>query len=283
MAHAEFAGHYVALEKGFYRDAGLDVEIVHPSMSESAMDRISSQKCQVTVLTLTQALDLIDKGLPLVNILQTSMNNPLCLISRHGEDPLTLKGKRVGYWSAGSGLLALCMNNKEHLGYQWVNFISNINLFVAGAIDATVAMSHNEYYQLLQAGMELTEKSVYRFCEHDYNIQGDGVYMTKSYYEKHREEAKRFAAATLKGWEWVVTHKEETIDIVMKYVRQNRVGTNRTLQELMLDEILRLQIDRESKKREFRLRPDMVKHACELMMASGIMKHEVRYEEIIAR
>ena len=44
----------------------------------------------------------------------------------------------------------------------------------------------NEYYQLVQAGMEITDKNVYRFCDHGYNVQEDGVYMTREYYEKHR-------------------------------------------------------------------------------------------------
>jgi NitT/TauT family transport system substrate-binding protein len=282
-AQAQFAGFYVALEKGFYRQVGLDVEIVHPSVSEPVMSRIMNQKCQVTLLMLPQAMEIIDKGVPLVNILQTSMNNALMIISRRGKNPLSQKGARMGTWHAGSGQLGICMSRKENLDYEWVHYASNMNLFVAGALDGTLAMSYNEYYQLLQAGMPLDDETVYRFCDHGYNIQDDGVYMTKSYYKRHREQARRFADATRKGWEWAASHSEETIDIVMKYVKANRVGTNRVLQELMLKEILRLQIDRESKKREFRLRPDMVERASRLMYEQGFLEHEVKYEELIAR
>ena len=56
-----------------------------------------------------------------------------------------------------------------------------------GAIDATLAMSYNEYYQLVQTGISLPEGSVYRFCDHGYNVQEDGVYMQKDYYLKHRD------------------------------------------------------------------------------------------------
>ena len=282
-AQAQFAGFYVAQEKGFYREAGVDVEIVHPSVSEPVMSRIIGGKCQVTMLMLPQAMEIIDRGVPLVNILQTSMNNGLMIISRRGKNPLTQKGARMGTWQAGSGLLGICMSNKENLDYEWVRYAANMNLFVTGALDGTLAMSYNEYYQLLQAGMPLDDKTVYRFCDHGYNIQDDGVYMTKAYYMRHRDQARRFADATRKGWEWAASHQEETLDIVMKYVRGNRVGTNRVLQELMLKEILRLQIDRESKKREFRLRRDMVEKASRLMHEQGVLEREVKYEELIAR
>jgi len=282
-AQAQFAGFYVALEKGFYQQAGVDVEIVHPSVSESVISRIRCQKSQASLLLLTQALELIDEGIPMVNILQTSMNNAMVIVSRKGKNPLNQKGERVGIWHAGSGQIAICMSKKEKLDYEWVHFASNVNLFVAGALDATLGMSYNEYYQLLQAGMPLTEESVYRFCNHGYNIQEDGVYMTKAYYKKHREQAKRFADATRKGWEWAAAHPDEAIDIVMKYVRENHVATNRILQELMLKEVLRLQIDRKTGKREFRLCPDMVRQASRMMYENGMLKREIKYEELIAR
>ena len=282
-AQAQFAGYYVAQEKGFYKEAGLNVEIVHPSPTQPAMKRIQNKESHATTLQLCQAIEIVDEGIDLVNILQTSMNNSMVIVSRRGVDPLTQKGERIGIWSAGFGQLAICMNKKEHLDYEWIPFASNVNLFVAGAIDATLAMSYNEYYQLVQTGLPVNEKSVYRFCDHGYNVQEDGLYVTREYYNKHREEAKKFAQASRRGWEWAAAHPDETLDIVMKYVQENHVITNRTLQKLMLEEVLRLQVDRESGKREFRLRPDMVKRASDLMLEYNLLKHEITYEQLIAK
>ena len=282
-AQAQFAGYYVAQEKGFYKEAGLNVEIVHPSPTQPAMKRIQNKESHATTLQLCQAIEIVDEGIDLVNILQTSMNNSMVIVSRRGVDPLTQKGERVGIWSAGFGQLAICMNKKEHLDYEWIPFASNVNLFVAGAIDATLAMSYNEYYQLVQTGLPVNEKSVYRFCDHGYNVQEDGLYVTREYYNKHREEAKKFAQASRRGWEWAAAHPEETLDIVMKYVQGSHLITNRVLQKLMLEEVLRLQVDRESGKREFRLRPDMVKRASDLMLESKMLKREVTYDQLIAK
>ena len=279
-AQAQFAGYYVAEAKGFYREAGVKVRIEHPSATQPAMSRLRRNQCQATTLQLCQAMEIVDGGIPLVNILQTSMNNGMVIVSARDRDPLTQKGARVGIWSVGFGQLAVCMSIKERLDYEWVRFAQNVSLFVAGALDATLAMSYNEYYQLLQAGISIPGRSVYRFCDHGYNVQEDGVYMTRDYYDRHRDQARRFARASRKGWEWAARHPDEATDIVMQYVDKSRIATNRVMQGLMLREVLRLQIDRESRKREFRLRPDMVSLASRLMLENGMISREVTYQEL---
>ena len=282
-AQAQFAGYYVAEVKGFYREAGIKVQIVHPSATQSAMSRLRENRCQATTLQLCQALEIVGDGMPLVNILQTSMNNAMVIVAAKDEDPLKHKGARVGIWSVGFGQLAICMSIMDHLNYEFIRFAQNVNLFVSGALDATLAMSYNEYYQLIQAGIKVTDKNVYRFCDHGYNVQEDGVYMRRDYYEKHREQAHKFAQASRKGWEWAAQHPEETLDIVMQYVDRENIATNRIMQRLMLKEVLRLQIDRESKKREFRLRPDMVRLASRLMYQNHMLSREVTYDELIPK
>ena len=279
-AQAQFAGYYVAEAKGFYREAGVKVKIEHPSATQPAMSRLRKNECQATTLQLCQALEIVDGGIPLVNILQTSMNNAMVIVSARGKGPLSQKGAKVGIWRGNFGQLAICMSNKEHLDYQWVQFAQDVNLFVAGALDAMLAMSYNEYYQLVQAGVKMSDKNVYRFCDHGYNVQEDGVYMTREYYMKHKDQAHRFAQASRKGWEWVAEHPDEALDIVMQYVDKNHIATNRVMQRLMLKEVLRLQVDRESKKREFRLRPDMVKRSSRLMVENKMLTREITYEEL---
>lgn len=282
-AQAQFAGYYVAQEMGFYKEAGLDVEIVHPTATLTAIKRIRDNESQATTLQLCQAMEIIDRGIPLVNILQTSMNNAMVLVSRRGKNPLTQKGERVGIWSAGFGQLAKCMSIKEGLDYDWTPFATNVNLFIKGGLDATLAMSYNEYYQIIQAGYELSEEEVFRFRDSGYNVQEDGVYMTVDYYNKHKEQARKFAAASRKGWEWAAEHPNETLDIVMKYVQENHIATNRVLQKLMLNEVLDMLEDKLTGKLEFRLRPDMVKLASDMMVEYGMLEKEVTYEHLLAK
>ena len=276
-AQAQFAGYYVALEQGFYADEGLDVVIVHPYLTQSCVESIWGGFCIATTLPLPMAMKTVDNGLPLVNILQTSMNSGLTIISRNGEDPLTLGKARVASFRAGFGLMARCLATD----YEWITTASMVNLFTAGAVDATLAMSFDEYYKLLQTGLVSPGRGIYRFEEGEYNIQEDGVYVTRAFYEAHREACEGFARASRRGWEWVSEHREEALDLVMRYVKEHRIATNRTLQGLMLDEVLRLQQDRDSGVREFRLRRDMVEKANDTMLRAGILIGPVTYEELM--
>lgn len=107
--------------------------------------------------------------------------------------------------------------------------------------------------------------------------------MSRDYYATHKEQARRFARASRKGWEWAAAHPKEALDIVMEYVDKNHIATNRVMQKLMLEDVLRLQVDRESKKREFRLRPDMVRQASRLMVENQMLGREVAYEELVSK
>lgn len=281
IAQAQFAGYYVAKDMGFYDEEGLDVEIRHPFSTQTLENRVREGESQAFSMSLSQAMDLVDKGIPLVNILQTSMNSSMVIVSRYGADPLTLRNAKVLTWRAGLGQIPQSMAAREHLDYRWVTASSSLNLFVAGAVDATIATTYNEYYQLLQTGLITPGKGIYRFSEHGYNIQEDGVYMTAAAYRKDRDSAERFARASRRGWEWAAEHPDETLEIVMKYVKEYRIPTNRVLQQLMLEEVLRLQLDPDSGKREFRLRPDMVDKVGRLMLEGGLIKKEIKYEQLL--
>ena len=128
---------------------------------------------------------------------------------------------------------------------------------------------------------KMDENSIYRYSKHGYNIQENGVYVKPEYFKTHRSQVRKFAKASRKGWEWAAAHPEEALEIVMKYVRASKAPTNRVIQKLMLHEILRLQIDRESGRREFRVRPDMVKKASNLMLECGLIKRQVTYQELM--
>ncbi len=280
-AQAEFAGYYVAKEKGFYKEVGLDVVIQHPTLTSSALHRLQTDQCDAAMFSLTSAIDFISQGIPLVNIFQDSMNSSNILVSRWCMPPLQMKGKKVGIFHSDPSYMLLIMNKMQKMNYEMVPFSSGINVFLSGAVDATMAVSYNEYIELLQAGFNMPEEYIYRFSEHDYNIQEQGVYVKRDYYEKHRNEIAKFATASQRGWEWAALHLDEAVDIVMKYVKENKVATNRVKQKLMLKECLRLQIDRESKRREFRVRADMVEKASKMMKNCGMIQREVSYRELM--
>lgn len=279
---SQFAGYYVAQEKGFYKEAGLDVVIVHPSTSNNCINRLLKGTSQIISMPLIQAMTTIDSGTPLVNILQTSQTNALMIVAHnHIRSLKDLAGKKVGRWKVGFCELGDILDKDHHLQMQWVPFIQNINLFISEAIDATIAMSYNEYFQILASGVRIKPENIFYFSKLGYNIPEDGLYVTESFYHAHRQEIQKFAKASQRGWEWAAKHPEETLEIVMCQAKLHNIVTNRENQKWMLREVLRLQHDKNSNKATFHLCPESLRLANDLLTRYGIIKKRISYQQII--
>lgn len=280
-AQSQFVGFYVASSMGFYQEAGLDVLIRHPAASKPSIDYLTEGESQFITLNLVTAMNLIDDGKPLVNVLQMSQQNNLLIVSHtplNGKE--SLRGKKVGHWKSGFSELPMAMDKKFGLGIQWVPFISNVNLYISGAIDATVAMNYNEFFQLKMAGQRIKKEQVLHMRDIGYNVPEDGVYVTADFYRKHKDLVTKFAEATRKGWEWAVEHPEEALDIVMVTMRQNGTTVNIIVQEWMLKQILDQLADKDTGKRSYKLEPKSVELANRILLESGFIKKEITYHQI---
>lgn len=279
-AQSQFAGYYVALEKGFYKSAGLDVEIVHPSASSPAVNRIKNGSSDIVSMQLLNAMSEVSNGLELVNLMQTSQHSGMQVISKNKsirtfED---LRGKRVGIWKAGYGELAKMPDYDLNLGIVWVPFIQNINLFISGAIDATLAMSYNEALKIKAAGYD--DVSVIPFAGTVYDFPDDGLYTTRSYYERNKKSVDAFVEASRRGWEWARKNVDETVEIVLKYTKKENVATNYIMQKWMLEEILELQCPYGCNTPTFKLDRRDFERLDSLAFEKGIIHRSVRYEEM---
>ena len=280
-AQAQFAGYYVAEVKGFYREAGLNVRIKHPSASNACINLLKEGKSHIISLHLISAMKHIYAGTPLINILQITQSNSQMIIS---HKPLkgveSLRGKRVGRWKAGFFELGLFINNEYNLQVEWVPFVQNVNLYITGAIDATMAMSYNEYYQLLMAGQHIDKSQILYFRDLGCDIPEDGLYVSTDYYRTHEKEAKAFAQASKRGWEWAAQHPEETIDIVMEVAKANNIKTNRAAQRWMLKEILHAMKDKKSGQRTYQLKKSSFQHANDILLKNHTIEKAITYQQI---
>ena len=99
-AQSQFAGYYIAKEKGFYKQAGLDIVIQHPSLTSSAFHRLQTAQTNAIMMSMMSAIDFISQGIPLVNIFQDSMNSSNILVTRWDVDPMKLKGKKIAIFNS---------------------------------------------------------------------------------------------------------------------------------------------------------------------------------------
>lgn len=279
-AQSQFAGYYAALENGYYAEAGLDVSIVHPSNSYTSVNMLKDGTTDFITCELIQAMMAMDKGIRLVNLLQTTQHTTLVLISHKKDISMLsdLAGCRIGKWKVGFSEIPTIIDKEHNLGIEWVKFINPLNIYISGAIDATLGKSYNERILFSMSG--ITPGSLLRFSEMGYDYPEDGLYVSEEFYKKNPEQCRKFAEASRKGWEWVRNNRKEAVDIVMKYVKEANVSTNIYVQKWMLEEVLEMQEDVKGEAPSFELNETAFYWLNDVLLKHGYISKPVEYERL---
>jgi NitT/TauT family transport system substrate-binding protein len=279
-AQSQFAGYYAALEKGFYDEVGLDVSIVHPSNSYSSINMLKDGTTDFITCELIQAMMASDKGIRLVNLLQTTQHTTLVLISheKNISKMSDLAGRRIGTWKVGFSEIPYIIDKEHKLGVEWVKFINPLNIYISRAIDATLGKSYNEGILFSMSG--ITPGSLLRFSEMGYDYPEDGLYVSEAFFKKNPNVCRKFAEASRKGWEWVRNNRKEAVDIVMKYVKEANVSTNIYVQKWMLEEVLEMQEDEKGEAPSYQLNANAFYWLNDVLLKHGYISKPVEYERL---
>lgn len=281
LPQSQFAGYYVALEKGFYEEVGLDVEIEHVTASDYAINRLNEGKCDAITMTLFDAIINIDQGMDVVNVLQTALHTGLVIVPRNVEMKTIhdLRNKRVGIWRTHYNYLSEIINKDYNLNIEWIPFVQSASLYISGAVDATMAMIYNEAYRIYSSGFE--DIDFISMADYGYDFPEEGVYFTREFYEKYPDKAKAFAQASRRGWEWAHANPRETVSIVMKVIENENMPASRQHQEWMLKEVLKLQLDKETGNPTFELDEDKIELINEFLLVDKRINKAVKKSQII--
>lgn len=242
----QFAGYYVARDKGFYAEEGLDVDIIHlgASSTESVLDVLKSGTAQIVGQQLLQAVVARADGTPIVNILQLTQKSGLMCVSREPiSKPEDLDGKRIGKWRQGYSEFCDIMEMSKGIYIDWIPFVQGINLYVFGAVDATLCYSFSEYISLQMAMGDIPEGQIIRFSDFGYNVPEDGLYTLDDYYDSNKDVVDKFVRASKRGWDYARSHRDEAVEITYRYIDKGHIVTNLATQRRMLDEYLDLQVN----------------------------------------
>ncbi len=244
-ANVQFAGYIAARELGYYHDEGLDVTIKYPEGTKPTLELLQEGKADIAMGFLMSAIILnANEGHDLVNVMQTSQHSSLCLALKKPMKNLSinnLHGLRVGLWNTQTAITASIMNNLNHLNWNIVPFRDGIKLLGYGVLDAISVMEYNELLRLKYTGRDVSEHSVFKMCEHGYDIPEEGVYCLRKYYQDNAETVKAFVRASRKGWEWCRKHPKETVEMVTKEMNKEYVSNSVVFQNAGLKVVLKKQ------------------------------------------
>ncbi len=282
LPQAQFAGYYVAFDQGFYEDAGIEVEIIHPTANVNTLEYLVSGRADVISLFLITAINNRFEGLELINIGQLSQQSAIMFVSRKSNGIESLEdfeGKSVGIWMSGFQEIPYSLMADKSINVDWVPILGTVNLFLMGGLDAMTVMWYNEYKRIYLSGINHDELNTFFMADYDYNIPEDGLYVLPQTLEGKQEALVAFMHATLKGWDYAASNREYTIELVVQLMREAHIPSSFAHQRWMLDKILEQQFGEGSDAERLHLHKDDFEKALETIKRFSTGERYFSYED----
>jgi len=233
VAQAQFAGYYAAAAKGYYRQMGLDVTIKPGGPDIIPETAVAGGQAQFGIDWLPSLMSTRDKGVDLVNIAQVFTRSGLTLISWKDtgiNSVAKMKGKTVANWLGGNeyevfaALAKFGMDPVKQKGVTIFQQPFDMNFFMKRQVAAASAMTYNELAQVLEQKnpktgklTKLSDLNVIPMQKIGTGMLEDGIFTTGSYLKskQHQAIAKKFLAASFKGWIYCRDHWRDCVNIVL--------------------------------------------------------------------
>ncbi|WP_372799859.1 ABC transporter substrate-binding protein [Paracoccus seriniphilus] len=228
VTQAQFAGYYVAKDKGFYDEEDLNVTIKPGGPDIAPTQVLAGGGADVTVEWMPAALAAREKGLPLVNIAQPYKSSGMmltCLKESGISDPQTdFAGKTLGVWFAGNEYPFLSWMNTLGLstegGEDGVTVLKqgfNVDPLLQKQAACISTMTYNEYGQILDAGLTPDDLVTFKYEDQGVATLEDGLYTLEQNLDDPEmvDKLARFVRASMKGWKYAEEHPEEAAEIVL--------------------------------------------------------------------
>ena len=247
VPQAQFAGYYAALAKGFYREAGIDLEIRPAGPGISALNNVASGRETFASEWLISGITLAAKGAPVVNIAQMLQTSGLMLVSFKDtgiNHPKQLDGKTVGIWPGAFSLAPTVLFEQFEIHPKLASQQFSINEFLSRKLEVVSAMIYNEYHTILETGIKPTDVNTISFRDYGLNFPEDGIYVHRETLRKDPELCRNFIKASIRGWLYAFEHPEEAVSIIMNAATEAKTGTTREHQATMLAEIKKMMLFR---------------------------------------
>jgi NitT/TauT family transport system substrate-binding protein len=244
ITQAQFAGYYVALDKGWYREEGIDLTIKPGGPDISPSDAVATGTADFGTGLLADIIVAIQAGKPLVSIGQIQQMNGLLLVAKKSsgiEQPQDFVGKRVGVWLGSWETQFEALVAREKIAPQDFELVSqgfSMDPFLDGSLDVASVMIYNEYHVLLENGVKPDELNLIDYADYGLDFPGDTLFTNRQVAEQRPDLSLGMLRASLRGWQYAIDHPEETVDIILKYDETGMQTKGHQLS--MMDEIAKL-------------------------------------------
>jgi NitT/TauT family transport system substrate-binding protein len=225
VPQAQFAGYFVAADKGYYRAQGLNVTIKPGGPDIAPEQVVAGGGAQFGIDWLSALLVARDKGLPLENIAQVFQASGMRLIafkSAHINSIQQFKGKHVGVWFAGNQYQFMALMAKYHMypPSKYMTVVSQpfvMTTFLNHQLAVAHAMTYNELGVVLESGVKMSQLKIWDYNKLGVSILEDGIFADPKWAAAHRSIVVKFLKASIQGWNYSVAHPNEAGQISFKH------------------------------------------------------------------
>ena len=227
VTQAQFAGYYVALDKGFYAAEDLNVTILPGGPDIAPPQVLAGGGADAMLNWMPSALAAREKGLPVVNIAQPFKSSGLmltCWKDTGIKSPADFKGKTIGVWFYGNEYPFLSWMSQEGIstegGDDGVTVLRqgfNVDPLLQRQADCISTMTYNEFGQVLDAGVSEDELVTFKYEDQGVATLEDGIYALEDNLKDpaFADKMVRFVRASMKGWKYAEANPGEAANIVL--------------------------------------------------------------------
>ncbi len=218
IVNSQFAGPYVALEKGFFEEEGLNVTINPGGFDVNSITLVAAGTDTFGLHDMGSLLLARSEGLPLITAATFFQKHPGGVMALKDSGITTLQdfeGKTVGFQEGGPWMLTKAMleaNGVDPDSMQQVSVGFDLTPLFTGDVDLFTVYATNEP---LIAETEGYESVV--FLPYDYGIEtsSEALFTTDEYLAENGDVVCAMVRAIRRGWEYAIDNEDEAIDIIM--------------------------------------------------------------------
>lgn len=211
----QFAGYYAAQKKGFYSEAGIDVEIIEgrPDVNPSAP--VLNGQAEFGVSNSSLVIER-SQGKPVVALAAIFQHSPYVLLTRQGADLQSvhdLPGKTLMLEEHADELLTyLHYERVPRDSLKTIPHSGRVEDVAAGRADALTAYTTLEPYLMRRRGVPF---HIFNPRSSGIDFYGDLLFTTESLINKNPNLVNAFRDASIRGWRYALDHPEEIIDLIL--------------------------------------------------------------------
>lgn len=210
----QFAGYYAAIAQGYYREAGLDVQLREAEPGHDPVEAVLRGEAEFGVGT-SELLLLRGRGEPVVVLATIFQHSPLVLLARRREsitDLQALHDQPIMIEPQSAELFAYFRNEGiDPARLRVLPHTFEVRDLLEGRVAAMSAYVTDEPFLLRAAGVD---HLVFTPRAGGIDFYGDNLFTTEAQLRAHPERVRKFRAASLRGWEYALAHPDEIIDLI---------------------------------------------------------------------